>query len=901
MEQRRGSRGGGGELEGGGPVHLNELGREETTSKEPGEQFGQRQSLLNKHERDDLVDELMRKVSELRSAERPQSAAELRLARLEALEGCGELDGPRVQAGRLSALEAEHQRQTTVCGGEAEQLSSELQQQQQQAVSSAQQIARHLSQQAHQQQSQSALENYLMRQRQQAALEQQFHCLRTVSSCSNESSASSTGSGRYSSLAVHPTHGQHHFLLEPSGLDHLMDCSQSGPSPVCGQQAANRVGEAGGQSAGSSPSPSQLFARLSRQLRLLESPCDSGLESGKENGSQSALGFSAACFSPVQAHEQLVLGQLGPHAVAQAQAQAHAQAHMRAASALGQHAPTSASQWAREQQERLLLHQQQGALKGSQQVPTGNRRQHVRPASAIGQVRERSASFLAQLASAGAAAAGARAALAGLAQTGAGAESAARQTGQQQQQQAGSIDDMPMLKRALQAPPLINTNMLMDEAYRHHKKFRASQRAATSCGSHPSSQLKPSSTCASSRASSASSPHSAAPSPSPASSPPPPPAPSSCAPTRLADMHSTLLEKLAQKPARVSERQLKCNDLISEMMRAHPEPRPRPASEPADDSDDELGSLLAGEPAGETPGELAGESAADGGWRARVASGLLAPACSPASAATSPPTCTGPPQPEQLHRILLSGVHKQQQQQQHAHYGPIPQTRPPTHQHRLLGNLSHHLVDEEYIARRLLNSGALKRHQSQLAHPKQQHHHPAGAPAPAPQPNPTATPTQSSGPAGAQGQAAAGQNAAAPKHRPASSSCGSSSSPSPTSSLSSTLSPSPSCSMSPDLELMGAHHHEHHHHHHEHHSQLLLLRAAADSRSSASGQLAVQQTLGHHHHQLGGGEATTNNTNKQQANFGGNFGLLADVALAELEQRQQQQLLVAQPIDLSKK
>ncbi|XP_053213223.1 nuclear hormone receptor E75-like [Panonychus citri] len=38
-----------------------------------------------------------------------------------------------------------------------------------------------------------------------------------------------------------------------------------------------------------------------------------------------------------------------------------------------------------------------------------------------------------------------------------------------------SIDDMPMLKRALQAPPLINTNMLMDEAYRHHKKFRATK------------------------------------------------------------------------------------------------------------------------------------------------------------------------------------------------------------------------------------------------------------------------------------------------------------------------------------------------------------------------------------------------------------------------------------------
>lgn len=39
-----------------------------------------------------------------------------------------------------------------------------------------------------------------------------------------------------------------------------------------------------------------------------------------------------------------------------------------------------------------------------------------------------------------------------------------------------SIDDMPMLKRALQAPPLVSPHMLMDEAYRHHKKFRAVKR-----------------------------------------------------------------------------------------------------------------------------------------------------------------------------------------------------------------------------------------------------------------------------------------------------------------------------------------------------------------------------------------------------------------------------------------
>lgn len=41
-----------------------------------------------------------------------------------------------------------------------------------------------------------------------------------------------------------------------------------------------------------------------------------------------------------------------------------------------------------------------------------------------------------------------------------------------------TIDDMPLLKRALQAPPLINTGLMMDEAYRRHKKFRAARTAS---------------------------------------------------------------------------------------------------------------------------------------------------------------------------------------------------------------------------------------------------------------------------------------------------------------------------------------------------------------------------------------------------------------------------------------
>lgn len=35
------------------------------------------------------------------------------------------------------------------------------------------------------------------------------------------------------------------------------------------------------------------------------------------------------------------------------------------------------------------------------------------------------------------------------------------------------IEEMPVLKRVLQAPPLYDTNLLMDEAYKPHKKFRA--------------------------------------------------------------------------------------------------------------------------------------------------------------------------------------------------------------------------------------------------------------------------------------------------------------------------------------------------------------------------------------------------------------------------------------------
>ena len=128
-----------------------------------------------------------------------------------------------------------------------------------------------------------------------------------------------------------------------------------------------------------------------------------------------------------------------------------------------------------------------------------------------------------------------------------------------------TIDDMPMLKRALQAPPLINTNMLMDEAYRHHKKFRATKREFEP-GSTSSTLVNGTS--------------------------PPPPRPSSatplilsksnsCAADSLASTHSTLVRVLEQAPRYVDEHQnpyhhqLKRTDLSQNIiLKSEPMPPP---------------------------------------------------------------------------------------------------------------------------------------------------------------------------------------------------------------------------------------------------------------------------------------------------------------------------------------
>lgn len=214
------------------------------------------------------------------------------------------------------------------------------------------------------------------------------------------------------------------------------------------------------------------------------------------------------------------------------------------------------------------------------------------------------------------------------------------------QQHGGSIDDMPMLKRALQAPPLINTNMLMDEAYRHHKKFRAAQRSSSN-----GKQQSPTNADGSERQQLASSPApSSSGSVSGSSSPiggaganrshnhhpdgHDTPAIDEAAPdskeqrpdssgvqlrqrsgSQLAHLHSTLLGRLQRPPPsslpHMSQRQLsQCNDLIQEIILR-----------------DEQRSLSGPQQQQQQPAQWAAEL----NWRSPIPSGALAPASSPVS------------------------------------------------------------------------------------------------------------------------------------------------------------------------------------------------------------------------------------------------------------------------------
>lgn len=114
------------------------------------------------------------------------------------------------------------------------------------------------------------------------------------------------------------------------------------------------------------------------------------------------------------------------------------------------------------------------------------------------------------------------------------------------------VEDMPVLKRVLQAPPLYDTNSLMDEAYKPHKKFRA-LRQKDSAEAEPvvlqqqQSQLHLHLT----------SPSVSTPAPSQASRQ------NSCPQTAslLSSTHSTLAKSLMEGP-RMTAEQLKRTDII---------------------------------------------------------------------------------------------------------------------------------------------------------------------------------------------------------------------------------------------------------------------------------------------------------------------------------------------------
>lgn len=113
------------------------------------------------------------------------------------------------------------------------------------------------------------------------------------------------------------------------------------------------------------------------------------------------------------------------------------------------------------------------------------------------------------------------------------------------------VEDMPVLKRVLQAPPLYDTNSLMDEAYKPHKKFRA-LRQKDSAEAEPAIVVQ--------QTQSQLHLHLTSP---PARSPPNQTAQSQCQQTAslLSSTHSTLAKSLMEGP-RMTAEQLKRTDII---------------------------------------------------------------------------------------------------------------------------------------------------------------------------------------------------------------------------------------------------------------------------------------------------------------------------------------------------
>ncbi|XP_068630086.1 ecdysone-inducible protein E75 isoform X1 [Battus philenor] len=109
-----------------------------------------------------------------------------------------------------------------------------------------------------------------------------------------------------------------------------------------------------------------------------------------------------------------------------------------------------------------------------------------------------------------------------------------------EERRAVAADDMPVLKRVLQAPPLYDAPLLMDEAYKPHKKFRAMRRDTGEAEARPVL------------------------SPRPALSPQPQPQPPPRA--SLSATHIELARSLRECP-RMTPEQLKRTDLITQYMR----------------------------------------------------------------------------------------------------------------------------------------------------------------------------------------------------------------------------------------------------------------------------------------------------------------------------------------------
>nr|QKY88968.1 ecdysone-induced protein 75 isform C [Locusta migratoria] len=203
------------------------------------------------------------------------------------------------------------------------------------------------------------------------------------------------------------------------------------------------------------------------------------------------------------------------------------------------------------------------------------------------------------------------------------------------------VEDMPVLKRVLQAPPLYDTNSLMDEAYKPHKKFRA-LRTQPQPAPAPQPQQQPQPLTATQQLhpqlhlALVSSPE-PAPAPAPGASPPPAPAPSA---SLLSSTHSTLARSLMEGPRMTAEQRQRTDIIHSYIMRAESWPQQQQHN---------------------TPGVITSAAAYQ-----------LAP--SPASPAPSSSTS---PAPSPLHHALHHPHH------QHHHHAPPPQQPQPPPQHLL--------------------------------------------------------------------------------------------------------------------------------------------------------------------------------------------------------------------------